>query len=109
MSVPISVTKNSISAESASIRNAASRLSAFAPNHVAFSPIGIQVQSVATMLSWPWVSPHQAAIARIDARNDRAQAAGPMTEWTPANGISAWSPWPAAVAASGPWPALSGG
>ena len=93
MSVPMSVTKNSMSAESASMRSAASRAIAFAPNHVAFSPIGIQDQSVATTLSWPWVSPHHAAMARTDAMNDRAQAAGPMMEWTPANGISSWL-WP---------------
>ncbi len=63
MSDPTSVTKPSMSAESASSRNAASTTSAFVPNHVGLAPSGIHVQSVATTPSWPCVSPHHAKIA----------------------------------------------
>ena len=84
----MNVTKKSMTAESASMRNATSIESAFVPNHVAVSPIGIHVQSVATTPVWPWVSPHHAKIARSAVTNDSAQAAGPMIVCAPANGIS---------------------
>src|SRR5271169_1941211 len=103
MSVPMNVTKKSMSAESASMRNATSIESAFEPNQVAFSPIGSHVQSVATTPDCPCVSPHHARIARRAVTNDSAQATGPITVCAPANGISWCSPSPCPALFESPW------